>query len=327
MNRTGTLDVVAVVEAAWQVDLPLPKWMEGVLEAAKGGLDDGHGVWAALYDASDRTQVRFLETVGVGMGPERLEMLRLSLPGVPWDAVERTFLTRTCGTISQLLGDSFLEEQPLAQYVAQTHGIHDSLGINAQDVTGCGCVIGVPLSKRTRASKALSARWSRIAAHVAASFRLRRQLDQSTSGEAMLGPDGLVAHAEGEAKDVAARAALRAAAVAVERARTRQKRADPDGALEQWRAMVDGRWSLVDHFERDGKRFYVARRNEPGLGGDPLTLRERQVAGFAALGHSNKLIAYELGLSASTIATHLSQAARKLKCRTRVELIQKLSRG
>jgi len=57
---------------------------------------------------------------------------------------------------------------------------------------------------------------------------------------------------------------------------------------------------------------------------DGLTLRERQVVGFASLGHSNKLIAYELGLKPSTIATHLSAAAKKLGLRSRLELIQQL---
>jgi len=84
---------------------------------------------------------------------------------------------------------------------------------------------------------------------------------------------------------------------------------------------VARRWSLVDRFDSDGRRFLVARRNEPDVR-DPRALspRERQVAAFAALGHSNKLIAYTLGLSASTIATHLAAAMRKLAVRSRVEL-------
>jgi len=60
---------------------------------------------------------------------------------------------------------------------------------------------------------------------------------------------------------------------------------------------------------------------------DGLTLRERQIAGYAAMGHSNKLIAYELGVSESTVATHLSTAAQKMGVRTRVELIRRFTAG
>jgi DNA-binding CsgD family transcriptional regulator len=86
--------------------------------------------------------------------------------------------------------------------------------------------------------------------------------------------------------------------------------------------LVAGRWSLVDHFERSGRRYLVARRNDPSVR-DPraLNLRERQVVWYASLGHSNKLIGYQLGLSFSTVATHLANATRKRGVASRVELI------
>lgn len=67
----------------------------------------------------------------------------------------------------------------------------------------------------------------------------------------------------------------------------------------------------------------MARRNEHELP-DPraLTARERAVVHLAVLGKSNKLIAYELGLSTSTVATYLSWAMRKLRVTSRVELIR-----
>ena len=83
--------------------------------------------------------------------------------------------------------------------------------------------------------------------------------------------------------------------------------------VELWRALISGRWSVVEHFERDGKRYYLAHKNDPELAADrALTPRERQVFGYAELGHSDKLIAYSLGLSLSTVSTLLSSARRKL---------------
>jgi DNA-binding NarL/FixJ family response regulator len=80
------------------------------------------------------------------------------------------------------------------------------------------------------------------------------------------------------------------------------RRKDPDEALSMWRALVEGRYSLVDRFESDGKRFLVAYEIPPGLQ-DPrgLTGRERAVASLLALVLPDKLIAYELGLAEGTV--------------------------
>jgi DNA-binding NarL/FixJ family response regulator len=86
---------------------------------------------------------------------------------------------------------------------------------------------------------------------------------------------------------------------------------------------VDGRWSLVDHVEADGRRVVLARRNPPGVR-DPraLTARERDVLAHVAQGHGNKHVAYALGLSATTVATHLRRALRKLGLRSRRDAIR-----
>jgi DNA-binding CsgD family transcriptional regulator len=121
--------------------------------------------------------------------------------------------------------------------------------------------------------------------------------------EAVLSPGGRVELAVGAAEPGAAREALQDALVRIEAARSRRSDAR-DSA---------GRWSVVDHFERDGKRYYLAHKNDPELAPDlALTERERQVLGYAELGHSDKLIAYSLGLSRSTVATLSARARRKL---------------
>jgi DNA-binding NarL/FixJ family response regulator len=163
-------------------------------------------------------------------------------------------------------------------------------------------------------------------------MRLRRALMSDASaapdGEAVLGPDGKLHHAVGPATERTAREVLRAAVVASERARGPRRREDPDRALADWRALVAGRWSLVDRFERDGRRYVVARRNDPDVP-DPrgLTRRERQVAAYAVLGRSGQAIAYELGLARSTVVQHLASAMKKLSVATRAELAQLVRPG
>jgi DNA-binding NarL/FixJ family response regulator len=90
--------------------------------------------------------------------------------------------------------------------------------------------------------------------------------------------------------------------------------------------MVRGRWSMVDWFDSDERRYVLAVPNQPSVT-DPrgLTERENQVVGAAVLGHSNKMIAYRLGLSTSRVSTLLRSAMRKLGFRTRNELVSHMS--
>jgi DNA-binding NarL/FixJ family response regulator len=161
--------------------------------------------------------------------------------------------------------------------------------------------------------------WHRLAAHISAGNRLRSTLehfaqsnaDSLARAEAILSHAGKVEHATGPAESKQAREALRNALVRIDAARS--ERDDAPRAVELWRGLVAGRWSLVEHFERDGRRYYLAHKNDPELGPDrALSERERQVLGYAELGHSNKLIGYSLGLSTSTVATLLGRARKKL---------------
>ncbi len=117
-------------------------------------------------------------------------------------------------------------------------------------------------------------------------------------------------------------------ALAFDRARGPLRRRDPEAAVRIWEALVAGRWSLLDHFDSDGRRFIVAHRNDAEVAdARGLTHRERQVVAQVALGQSNKMIAYELGLSTSTVANHLASARAKLGLPSAAALRQKVSQN
>ncbi len=141
--------------------------------------------------------------------------------------------------------------------------------------------------------------------------------------DAVLSPTGRMEHAEREDVSVThTRKRLRDAALAVDRARGKLRRIDADSALGTWLGLVDGRWSLVDKFDSDGKRYVLARRNEPHTQGlSLLTKRERAFVGYAAMGHSNKQIAYDLGIAHATVRVLLARAAQKVGARNRQELV------
>jgi len=72
----------------------------------------------------------------------------------------------------------------------------------------------------------------------------------------------------------------------------------------------------------------LARRNDPDAPTiESLSNRERQVVAFAAMGHTNKLIGYELGVSTSAVGMHLKRAAKKLRVESRVALMASYRRA
>jgi DNA-binding CsgD family transcriptional regulator len=204
-----------------------------------------------------------------------------------------------------------------------------------QDVTvvralapdGFACIVaGFHQVGESGLSRRGTERWNRLAAHISAGLRLRiaaREQAEGADGEAVVTPSGKVEHAVGPAKEREALASLRAAAIAADRARGPMRREDPDAAVSLWRGLVEGRWSLVDRFDHDGKRMYVARRNDPGIPA-PTTLseRDRQIIAYAAIGLGNKEIAYALGVSASTVGERVASAMEKLGLRSRAELVR-----
>ena len=96
-----------------------------------------------------------------------------------------------------------------------------------------------------------------------------------------------------------------------------------DESMAAWEGLVSGRWSLIDRFDSDRRRFVVAVRNDLRFP-DPrgLSLRERQVAEFAGLGRSAKEIAYLLGVSAASVENSLRRAQAKLGLGSRLELTE-----
>jgi DNA-binding CsgD family transcriptional regulator len=171
----------------------------------------------------------------------------------------------------------------------------------------------------------------RLSAHIKAGLRLRRRLGelmndspQVSEGGAVLDANANVVHAEGDARDEDARQLLERRAREIDRARTRAGGRD-EHALEVWQGLISGRWSLVERFDSDGKRFMLAHKNAEDVA-DPrgLTTLEIRVSSLALRGYSDKLIAYHLGIAEGTVSVQLASALRKLGVRSRVELVRVL---
>ncbi len=181
------------------------------------------------------------------------------------------------------------------------------------------CAISFPLSTTATLSRSARTALARIAAHLGAACRLRVE---PGAEEAVLSSNGAVLHASGDAEPRAARERLRDAAQRVLYAKRESSR-DPVGGLAFWTAMVDGRWTLVERTDTDGKRLIFARRNVPRtVRRAALSERERSVVERASLGSSLRHIAYELGLAENTVSETLKRGMKKLGIRSRAELIE-----
>jgi DNA-binding CsgD family transcriptional regulator len=167
---------------------------------------------------------------------------------------------------------------------------------------------------------------AQIGAHIAAGARLRQdRRGQSIvdAGDAILTPEGKLEHADASRlpdPSAATRELLGEAVKRVEQAKQRGRSAQE--ALALWWGLVDGRWSLVSHFEGSGRRYYVAVENPPESAKHrALSRPEAETVAYIASGTSTRDTAYALGLDTVTVRRHLRNAMAKLGIRTRVELI------
>lgn len=330
-------DPLTIVEAAYRIDGSDSDWLAGIATASLPALDEGFGLCVFEFHYRLGERFRLLQSTLLGVPEDLAKLHRTIFDSMDPDVQTRPFRHGPCTTGSQMMGlrEEFKDNELMKRY-AQKFGMYDSIWITAAEPTGYGCGLHAGRPRIGWASRATTRYWGRIAAHLSAAARLRRRLglladtqspgsdDQGPSRgqvEAILTPNGRLEHAEGPAKDADCITRLREAVVAVERARTRSARADGSG-LDAWPGLVEGRWSLLEMFEKDGRRYVVARENEPTPPGPAaLTLRERQVLGYASLGHENKVIAYELGIAHNTVKVLMARAAAKLGARSRVDLI------
>lgn len=114
---------------------------------------------------------------------------------------------------------------------------------------------------------------------------------------------------------------MKQAALAIDRAK-RHVGSDPDVGPSYWKAMVEGRWTLVERFESDGRRLLVARANEPhAAASHALSPIQRRIVALIVIGRASKSVAFELGITESTVSRQLAEALRRLGVGSRAELV------
>ena len=325
--------LIGFLEAAYALERSDQDWLQQLTVAfgALGGPDYNYS--GLFYDASNVADLKLWNVCRLQEVPPELERT-WSVFGSLTDAafVRSTFRSLLVGsarkTAAAYVGPLLAERD--------RNGYGDFLYMNSLDPSGIGCVLTQGCREREYTPSARDAAvLKRLATHLSSAFRARRRLvagdtsagsesppSRLTSGaEAVLDPRGVILHAEGAAKEKSARKRLERATASIELARS--KRSEGMRALNRWHPLTGARWTLVDSFEEGGRRYVVARENQAEAHGFiALTDRERQVVVHAALGLTNKQIAYTLGISDATVRVLMARAANRLGVHSRKNLLE-----
>ncbi len=319
-TRGKHTDYVSIVEACYRPDDSDQSWLQGVLEAARPLLDLGGGI--ALSLVQEGTQGR---RVVLSQGAGRLtDMVRLSWPLIEQtdaESYQKLFYPRKLVVAASALAPTFSAPARMAlqQFLNFTQA-EDLVGMLGYPGDGWAFAMFVALDREGVAPSVREA-LRRLRIHVEASLRLR--LFASADAVAVIRPDGALEHVREGALDEDTRAAIGRHAVSIDRARSARGRADAGGALSLWHALVEGRYSLVERLESDGKRYYHAFENAPHVRAlRAITETEAVVLSLTLRGLSGKEVAYSTGLSQARISTALALAAERLGFTRREDLLR-----
>jgi DNA-binding CsgD family transcriptional regulator len=316
----GDREALAMIDAAYAFDRAEDEWVRGVVDAARA-FDLGHGVGAYIAELGARIGVRALtfelRTPVPGM-PEITGAMSPRLWGQMHKPIPTSYVADVYNTALQegLVSEEFrtlFENGPRAWGVIGGDPAHETF------------LLMLPCDDRKSLTQGDRAALDCVGAHLGAALRLRGMQARAPHAddhgvEAVVTPGGKLLDLRGPEAEASSRTLVETVQKA-ERARTRK--ASPEERLATWTALVEGRWSIVETTESDGKRMLLAVKNEPRTANiRKLTSRERSAASYAALGHSYKYIAYELGIKAPTVSALVKGALRKLGLKSRADLIR-----
>jgi DNA-binding CsgD family transcriptional regulator len=327
--------LVSFLEAVYALELDDRNWLKRVLSAMSDLCGNEQHYVGFFYDASNVEDFK-LWNAAIPRAPEELAQAFGLFQAV---VKNPAFVSTTFRNLH--VGSARRTGMPYMRAVLaerERTGWGDIFNINGIDPSGVGCNVAIG-ARVTEYVPPLSDMvvYRRLASHLAAAFRARRRLGVSqldgdvdhkpASGldgaEAILDDQGRFVHAVGEATSRLAQEQIRSSAASIDSLRTKKARGAGRSGLEHWHPLTGARWTLLDSFEEGGRRYVVARENQAQVDGlAQLTDRERQIVLHAALGLTNKHIAYSLGISDTTVRVLIARAANRLGLRTRRELLR-----
>ncbi len=296
---------IRILEAAYQLSGSDEDWLTGIVRAARPDFDLGQGVVAYLSRFEGSGMTLASPIVARGTDPGFVERVRSGQTPPPVVDYIRSHLT-ILGGVRQTFGGG---SEP-ARALKTNRLAFDSMAAIVHGHESSVLQLVAPSGDEVRIAARTAAAWRKVLLHVGTALRLRQRLGPR---EALLTPDGKLADASEAAAAPSARRALVEAVERVERARSRAMRTHPEDALRLWQGLIDGRWSLVDHFEAGGRRYIAAHENQPDAK-DPRALGpiERACVHYAMRNAKPRDIAYALGTTPASVSSALARAAHRL---------------
>ncbi|WP_437681822.1 LuxR C-terminal-related transcriptional regulator [Sorangium sp. So ce131] len=313
------LDTIGALDAIYaEAVRPRSDWLASAVEVLRPSLDAGLGIVAYEFD---------LRGEGVSIGSslrmlgdaDLIRTVRETFGASTKSLLDIVYGTGAVITLNQVLGVS-VHDHPLTAPFARELGADDWLSVQAMDISGRGVKFDAPLPRGVQLDRAARRRWSLLARHLAAAGRLHHRLQTTkTAVQGAVNPES--GRTDVAIDGAGPRRELLSAARRM--ARAHAKGLSSEEALSLWQVLGSARWSLVATPGSGGTRSLVVYENTP-FAPDPRSLsqRERTVAQLAAMGHSNKLIAYDLGIGEGSVSALLTRVRRKLRVRSRAELIK-----
>jgi DNA-binding NarL/FixJ family response regulator len=319
---------VRAAHAAYELELDDQEWLEQLASLITPLLDRGRGLvafgWRHALDGG--VQPGEMTVEGGRDGDEAMLRTLLSTLdrrraylayGAPYGYRSLSEIAQDHPTLTDLEDDSDMQQ------IAHDRDVVDFEMLRVEEASGRGWMFSVLRPDVGGLSEPRRELWQRVGAHIAAAARLRRRLDG-------IGLDGAAAvydDANGkldvndDALEPRDRRDQLLELIDARRHADRMADTNPSEALDLWAGLVDGRWSLLDVVDTDGRRYTVLRENPLDVRSSiALSERERQVAYLIGRGHHVKLVAYELGLAPSTVRSQLRSALRKLNLEDRAGL-------
>lgn len=306
------LDSIAIVEACYRAEASDERWLADLFDVTRPLLNYGPGVGFALVTWSEsERKLELVRSEGFSSDLVRLQIggtqevehptfLRVWYPAKPIVYASNTLRKFRPSSLKT----AFFEQLRL-------HGAKDALGFFGHPGVGRSFMLMTLLPKRQSVERGALQTLARVRIHLETALRLR--LQPPVLPVAVLTPHGRVLHAESESSSNQGRNLLIEQVSRIENTRSPLQRADPAQALLAWRALVDGRWTVAERVDTDGKRFYFAYEiavDAPRYGG--LTPLEARLLELAAQGLTGKHSAYALGISEARVSRGLADGAARL---------------
>jgi DNA-binding CsgD family transcriptional regulator len=324
-GRIKREDVIRPLDEAFAIDdADDMAWTGRVAAALEPLFDQGLGTFSWLVRSGSSPQVEFDTMVRVEAPQRFIECMQgLHVEADPEDYAIAYPQKHSVYTLGTLYGPARFFSSPLIRRWVHERGIvdpgalHIPLGDRRLLVGGFLREVATLPYLTQRFGEQLSRR-------IAHAFRLREALkSRKLSPAAILTPDARVVHADGAGVSQTAREKLRRAVVAREKARSSLRQRDPQLAFSMFEALVDGRFTIVDRFERDGRRYLVAYENPRAVAAlRALTSREREILRRAVVGQPLKRIAIDLEIAPAAAAAYLANARAKTGLRSRQEMVR-----